>query len=610
MTNVDNADCAWEIFQQHKTNAEQFLSNIGNSPVARNAAITNVYGALAEKDPTFLWLSLGSLVSGTVGKNIHATGLAPGFINASSTLYNALPGGNQTIFKDIIPLYLTYQTVGYSGVQAIQKSKYSDDFGTKELYDAFKSHHTLQETQAKIARDMGLDKNDPKVIEALFSIPENIELGKKTLINFGFNEQTVVQPLYTDEVTHILTNELLGALGDQAFLGGVKINDQYYAMLHYIDDPSDFNQRMEFVKILGNAVANAAGNAELFSQYMSEAANSASCSLWATNPYSGRALDGITGVYWGGKADKFDESFIAAIHDFLDIAQDIPKDIKSTKPPSENSDVENVSFISDTDNLKIDINLSEKQLDILHPSPKSLDEYPHYFTSYDQQGNTYYYNGALPWFPNDSSYFYKNQHGLYFSFNPWGETRGLPFPVLIESKTQTPLTTPLIEGQPVKQTTDSISLLFNEPEVFTQHSSTAFDNYSHNMKALAQQNAIFGFGQGMMNGIDAQAKQFTLGLKDVLSAGNNFNLQINGQSLSLEKGLDAALSKLKNAGELAHGYETESPGQVRIVISSITLANGTTYDLTDSGRYECVNCSILNNGFDSAVNDFINGVNI
>ena len=606
MIEINNADQVWKIFEQQQDKTELFLKNIGNDPVAKNAGITNVYGALAEKDPTFLWLSLGALVSGTVGKNIQATGLAPDFLNAPSKIYNAFPGGNQSIFKDIVPLYLTYQAVGYEGIKAIKNSPYKNDFASNKIYSAFENHHKLQENQAKIARDMDLDRNEPKVIEALFSIPENIELAKRTLIDFAFNEQTVVQPLYTDEVTHILTNELLGALGDQAFLGGVKINDQYYAMLHYIDDPSDFNQRMQFVEILGNAVANAAGNPELFSQYTSEVANSASCSLWATNPYSGRALDGITGVYWGGKADKFDDSFIAAIHNFLDIA----KDIKSAKPPSENRDVENVSFISDTDNLKIDINLSEKQLDILHSSPKSLDEYPHYFTSYDQQGNTYYYNDSLPWFPNDSSYFYKNQHGLYFSFNPWGETRGLPFPVLIESKTQTPLTTPLIEGQPVKQTTDSISLLFNEPEVFTQHSSTAFDNYSHNMKALAQHNAIFGFGQGMMNGIDAQAKQFTLGLKDVLSAGNNFNLQINGQSLSLEDGLDAALSKLKNAGELAHGYETESPGQARIVISSITLADGTTYDLTDSGRYECVNCSILNNGFDSAVNDFINGVNI
>lgn len=328
-----NAEGVWQVYQQHKINTESFLSNLGDDPVVRNAAITNVYSALSKQAPAFLWLSLGTLVSGTVGKNIALTGKidggSAGQLEAANVIYNAFSRGNQDIFKNIIPLYLTYQDVDITGIQVIENSKLKGEFASNEVYSAFHNYHSLQETQQQIADTMELEVNDPKVVKALFSDDGNIELAKSIGIDVTSHEQQKAQPLYNDSVTKILTDPILGMGGDLLQLGGIKITGQYYSMLDYIDNPAELEQRMLFADILLNNVGLAASDPALFSMYQSEVRMSAAYTLWMANPHV-HNLDGENGLFWAKKAETFDTEFLEKIDAFLDTHYDVNQKAEQT----------------------------------------------------------------------------------------------------------------------------------------------------------------------------------------------------------------------------------------------------------------------------------------
>ncbi|MBS0288248.1 MAG: hypothetical protein JSR17_13195 [Proteobacteria bacterium] len=60
-----NQSEAEQIYLYHAKRTDEQINALGNNPQAINAFITNTYATLSKENPTFLWFSLGTIVSGT-----------------------------------------------------------------------------------------------------------------------------------------------------------------------------------------------------------------------------------------------------------------------------------------------------------------------------------------------------------------------------------------------------------------------------------------------------------------------------------------------------------------------------------------------------------------
>lgn len=127
--NLNEAEQVY-FYQVERTKA--LLNSMGNNPQAINAFITNTYAALSQNDPAFLWFSLGTVVSNKVGQNlqfsaqtsIHLANQAP-FANV---ILNNFSEGNQAIFKNIVTLFLTYESIGMDGIELLRDSSFENPF--------------------------------------------------------------------------------------------------------------------------------------------------------------------------------------------------------------------------------------------------------------------------------------------------------------------------------------------------------------------------------------------------------------------------------------------------------------------------------------------------
>src|SRR5690606_26039505 len=112
--------------------------------------ITNTYYKLSEYDPAFIWFAGATIGSGKVGENIYFSGNGS-LLNQSETLstlvtnntpintahiqnfYDYLPFGNQKIFTNLLPIYLTYKEIGIDGLNALKEYDINSKILTKEI---------------------------------------------------------------------------------------------------------------------------------------------------------------------------------------------------------------------------------------------------------------------------------------------------------------------------------------------------------------------------------------------------------------------------------------------------------------------------------------------
>ncbi len=100
---------AEQVYLNHKARTEALINSMGDNPQAINAFITNTYSTLYQNEPAFLWFSLGTMVSSTVGQNLQVATQAvirtAGQAAPAKLVVDSFGKGNQAIFKDIIPLF-------------------------------------------------------------------------------------------------------------------------------------------------------------------------------------------------------------------------------------------------------------------------------------------------------------------------------------------------------------------------------------------------------------------------------------------------------------------------------------------------------------------------
>lgn len=315
-----------KIYNANVKNTEIFMNNISHNKdgVLLNAAVTSCYLELARNDPPFLWLALGSLVSNTVGKNIHFSSLVNqytlGVSNAASTILKDFAGGNQLIFKSIVPLYKTFQQVGLEGIKLLKGYKDKTPFNNDAVIKAFEDYDNLRENQKKIAQSLNLSNNHPKVIDTLLSEPHNEKLANDAAYNIALHEQNQVQEMYENfELISIMMNPLLGFIGHQFHLDGIEIDGIKYNMMDYVNNPADIDQRMVFVKILTSALMQCVKSKGIESVF-SAIQDKANEMYWLANIYTAPdKIGGPNGYYWANKAEYFDEELSLKIIDFIEL---------------------------------------------------------------------------------------------------------------------------------------------------------------------------------------------------------------------------------------------------------------------------------------------------
>ena len=251
---------AEQIYLHHVDRTNVVLESMGDNPQKINAFITNTYAYLAKENPTFIWFSLGTIVSSKVGDNlqfamqaiIHSAGQA----DSAKVILKNFAEGNQAVFKDILPLFLTYEDIGIEGIELLKKSTEVNPFQNKSVLEAMKSHSMLKNEQSKIANSLGLPLNESKVIEKLFSNKNNIEIVHNIGMKILEVEQTILQDMYKQDLVDILLDPTLSWVGQLINLSEVPILGKGYKFSDYIENPADINQRIA----LGNEIFNAIEN--------------------------------------------------------------------------------------------------------------------------------------------------------------------------------------------------------------------------------------------------------------------------------------------------------------------------------------------------------------
>lgn len=185
---------------------------MSNSPLTINVFITNTYTTGSQKHPVFLWVSLGTIVSSKVGQNLKIAGnvvigSAEQAEFAKVVLEN-LSLGNQRIFKDIMPILLTYESVGIEGIEVLSKSNIDNPFKKSFILNAMRDYSQVQKQQAIIAASLGLPLNDPKVITQLFQDKKYVYLAHSIAMSISIEEQAIGQNTYEQDLANVFQDPI------------------------------------------------------------------------------------------------------------------------------------------------------------------------------------------------------------------------------------------------------------------------------------------------------------------------------------------------------------------------------------------------------------------
>lgn len=198
-----------------------------------------------------------------------------------------MPGGNQAIFNNLIPIYLTFLETGSEGLLALQKYEGGKKLISDDLYNAFVNHETIVANLNTIADILGVSASDIKAIKQLYLDPEMQVLALKVALSFMKHEQGVVQSMYSDELVEAMTNDFLVQAGEIFGFTGVKVNGQFYSFAEYVENPGDYDQRVNYFTVVLTAISDVYSNPTQLDSYLFSAHfQAANNSIGRINPYS------------------------------------------------------------------------------------------------------------------------------------------------------------------------------------------------------------------------------------------------------------------------------------------------------------------------------------
>ncbi|MFI4937775.1 MAG: DUF2515 family protein [Candidatus Berkiellales bacterium] len=613
---------AGQIYRYHEKRTEELINSMSNDPLTTNAFITNTYATLSQKHPAFLWFSLGTIVSSKVGQNLNVAGNAvigsAEQAKFAKVVLKNLSSGNQSIFKDIMPLFLTYESVGIEGIELLSKSNVKTPFKDSLLVKAFKNYSQLQEQQATIAKSLGLPLNDPKVITQLFSDKKNVDLMHSIAMNIAREEQTVVQDMYEQKFVDIIQDPTFSWFGHQATLDEIEILGKTFKFSDYVDDPSDFAQRMNLADKLLQQMENGIGKGE-FLKLQDDILKNADCTLWAVNPNT-PGIGGDNGIYWGQRADEYDRKVKDSVLVYLNPEQSIQEAI--TNPIDNNAQ-----------NLAPSIFTGEHAIASVHVDPLEffLATNPNYeviahdllglMTSKDFKQtpscargvcSTILTNTQKPYLKD--AYIQIWDNGIHHYYQPKGEVRGITFPFMYDKTTGRPLTKPLLDiSSNSYNHASTLETLYDHPEIFSTSGHPNWFNPHWRDVNINNRNQAFKswVNDRFMNAATQSTKHVDIGIEynskngfasfgsfngntKVVKGGKNTNgtLTLKGKDIFHGDSGEINFSKLSGStsNDGTHGTGDGSH-RIKISITGMTLTDGTRLEFNEnSKKFECLNC--------------------
>ncbi len=578
---------AEDIYLYHVQRTEALLNSMGNNPQAKNAVITNTYAALSQSDNAFLWFTLGTNVSSSVGKNLQIATQAiinsAGQADSANVVLENFSSGNQAIFKNIVPLFLTYESIGVEGIELLTNSDINNPFKNNSVLIAMKNYSLLQEQQALVAKSLGLSLNDPKVIAKLFADSVNIKLAHSVTMGIVIEEQNTVQDIYNDELVDIMLDPSLGWLGHQVKLDEIKILDKTFNFFDYVDNPADLDQRLKFAEVLLNAIDDAIGNGD-FSKLQADALKMADHCLWIANPHTApNAVGDINGVYWGPQADEYDKQVKDSIFAFLNDNQEDSTSPQNIATIISNDKFDpNLVFTGENKIVKMDVDplayflAQNPNYEVIAHSITELWNSNDFFRT-PIYGGTIFSNSAKPYLAN-SSYLVLYTDGDYQYYQPYGEVRGITFPFIYDKTTGIPLTMPIVDPLGHYNHASTIDTIYNNPNAFNTPSHINWYNPYWNQ--LVQ--------QAKVEAINHYFKAITVdNFMNAVVAPLNNTVSSNYSNNKLENKIGDVL--LNNSGQIDFS-NISGNGSSNMVISQMHLANGTVL-VNDHGHFVCMNCN-------------------
>lgn len=243
-----------EIFLHNKEEAENYLSQYGNTGKDKNNGVSLSYEHIAKADPLFLWFSAATIGSIQVGKVIDL-GNNPilSHCESTNTLSLGFSYGNQEIHNNIVALYNTHKDYGIDGLKSLRQWDKQEFHISDNALKAFQNYSELQLQAKNYASESNLPINDSAVIKHVLAKKENIELLKDATKLLVQHEQVIVQPMYNK--SYFDNAKTVGeTLNDTSYLeklyanirelAGAKILDKYISTEGY--DFTSYEQRMAY----------------------------------------------------------------------------------------------------------------------------------------------------------------------------------------------------------------------------------------------------------------------------------------------------------------------------------------------------------------------------
>ncbi len=592
------------IYLSHVERTEKLIDSMGDNPQKINAFITNTYATLLHNEPAFLWFELGAIVSTTVGKNIQTAiqgNIYPaGQAGPANIALNAFAMGNQAIFKDIVPLFLTYQEIGLEGITLLENSILVDSFRKPWVSNAFKGFAELQTAQKEIAQSLNLSLENLNVISNLFSDEKYLEQAHKIAMNIANQEQKTVQDIYDDDFLAVMLDPALGLIGHAAKLDEIRILDQSFPFFDYIDNPADIDQRLKFAEVLLNAIEEGIRNGE-FERLQHEVINHANHSLWMANPNAAsHTLGDINGAYWGQQADLCDQEIKNQVIAFINNEMN-PTTLQETViPPFIDNHDQNISSIFSGMHEIVKINVdpldyflvNNPNYEVIAKDISELWASTNYLRA-PINGGTALWNPQIPYL-NNSTYIALYNDGEYHYYQPHGEVRGITFPFIFDKNTGVPLTMPMLDAAGHYDHASTIDTIYNHPEAFNTPTHINWYNpYWDQVLSQAQLQAAQHYFKSItidnfMNAVlQPSSLQFQLSSNDIFHqepANINFS--------STNEPIVNTFSQL---------------GKISII--SMELANGMLFEVNSAGNFDCVNCNnMMKEHMENAANTILHSL--
>ena len=606
---------AEEVYLGNLKRTEDVIDSMSDNPQAINTFITNTYALLSQKDPAFLWFQLAAVVSGSVGKNIQMAIKGDiyslGQVESSNIVHKAFSEGNQAIFKNILPIYLTYDSIGIEGCEQLSISSFGNPFQEESTLSALRIYALLQEKQEAIANKLGLPVNHAKVIEELISEKSNIELMHTVAKGVAFQEQNKVQDIYEDKFVDVLLDPKLGWAGHQFKLDEIKILDKSYNFFDYIDNPADFDQRMAFAEILLTAIEDGISNG-LLSQHQADVADMAKATLWMGNPYTKADLIGdVNGVVWGQQADEHDKKVLELVQNFIN-----PEKTAQGTPIASPIDM------NDNDIFASAFNGANKIVKVeVDPLAFFLATNPNYeviannvtellsSTAYNRAplyGGVALYHPDLPYLKNHTHLAIYND-GEYHYYQPYGEVRGITFPFMYDKSTGVPLTMPIADAYGHYDHSSTIDTLYKNPQAFNTPSHInwynphwskvvkdamvqSVNNYVKSITVDRMMDAIKApFGKTLS--YDSRSAKIELKMKDVYDDNDTHSGSIDFSTLKGLRTLGDHSGDHPGPNFGTYAGSGSSDHKAKIIITEIKTASGWVLKPDANGNFSCINCA-------------------